>query len=268
MTNLRIAATLLLLMALPASSLAHDTWLIPDHFVVTRDASVLLDLTSGMAFPALETSIKPDRVAAARCRLAGHTFEITTRSLEPRSLRFRTRLAEPGVATFWVELKPRALQLTAAQVREYLDEIDATVAIRKAWADAKKPRRWREVYTKHSKTFVRVGNERSDRLWAEPVGMRLEIVPEKDPTTLRAGDELPVRVLRDGAPMREFPLGLVFEKNSHGKTQKTDADGRATFRLDRKGRYLIRGTDLRKASQAGVDWESDFTTLTLSVGSD
>ncbi len=33
---------------------------------------------------------------------------------------------------------------------------------------------WREVYTKHSKTFVRVGELQSDRSWAEPVMETLE----------------------------------------------------------------------------------------------
>jgi uncharacterized GH25 family protein len=266
MTNLRIAATLLLTIALAASSLAHDTWLIPDRFVVARDTLVLLDLTSGMAFPALETSIKPERLERALCRVAGHTFEVTAFSPASKSLRFKARLVEPGVATFWVELKPRSLQLTADKVQEYIDEIDAPRAIREAWANARRPRRWREVYTKHSKTFVRVGELPSPRSWAEPVGMRLEIVPERDPTALRVGDEFPVRVFKDGAPMAGFPLGIVFEGSSKGRIEKTNAEGRVTFRLDRKGRCLLRGTDLRKASQAGVDWESDFTTMTIRIG--
>jgi hypothetical protein len=177
-------------------------------------------------------------------------------------------LVEAGVATFWVELKPKALQLTTAQVREYLDEIDAPKAITQEWANAWKPRRWREVYTKHSKTFVRIGEPQSDRSWAEPVGMRLEIVPEKDPTALRVGDEFPVRVLKDGAPMAAFPLGIVFEGSAKGRIEKTDADGLVTFRVDRKGRCLLRGTDLRRSTQTGVDWESDFTTMTIRIESD
>jgi uncharacterized GH25 family protein len=265
--KLRIAAVLFLTFALGASSLAHDTWLIADRFVIAQGSEALLDLTSGMAFPTLETSIKPERLERARCRLGAHTFELKEFSPTPNSLRFAARLAEPGVATFWVELQPRALQLTAAQVREYLDEIGASIAIRNAWATARKPRRWRELYTKHSKTFVKVGELQTDQSWAEPVGLRLEIVPEKDPTSLRVGDEFPVRVLRDGTPLPGFPVGVVFEGSSKGRIEKTDYAGRVSFLLDRKGRYLLRATELRKSSQQGVDWESDFTTLTVRTGS-
>lgn len=266
MTNLRITGTFLLSIALAASSLAHDTWLIPDRFVVARDTQVLLDLTSGMSFPSLETSIKLERLERALCRFSGHTSELTNIVAAPKSLSFKVRLVDAGIATLWVELKPRSLQLTADKVKEYLDEIDAPKAIREEWARARRPRRWREAYTKHSKTFVRVGEPQSDHSWAEPVGLRLEIVPEKDPTDLRVGDEFPVRVLKHGTPFSGFPVGIVFEGRSGGKLARTDAEGRVTLRLDRGGRCLVRGTELRKSSQAGVDWESDFTTLTVRVG--
>jgi len=38
--------------------------------------------------------------------------------------------------------------------------------------------------------------------------MILEIVPEKDPTTLQEGDELSVRVLKNGTPYGAFPMAL------------------------------------------------------------
>jgi hypothetical protein len=221
-----------------------------------------------MAFPALDTSIKPERIDRAICRLAGHTFALTDYSPAPKSLAFKARLSESGVATMWVELKPRSLVLTPKLVKEYLDEIGAPELIRGQWDNAKRPRRWREVYTKHSKTFVRVGEAQSDSSWTAPAGMQLEIVPENDPTTLRVGEELAVRVLKNGAPLPNISVGIVGAGDSKGKIQKTDAEGRATFRLDRRGRWLLRVTELRRASQPGVDWESDFTTLTFQVASE
>jgi uncharacterized GH25 family protein len=267
MNGLRVSATSLLIMALASGAFAHDTWLIPDLFVVTRNSVVALELTSGMAFPALETAIKPERIDRALCRLAGHTFGLTDYLPQPKCLLFKARLAEPGIATIWVELKPKTLMLTTKLVKEYLDEIGAPDTIRQQWANANKPRRWREEYTKHSKTFVRVG-ESQDRSWAEPVGMGLEIVPEKDPTALRPGDDFAVRVLKNGAPLPNISVGIVNAKDAKGKIQRTDAEGRAMFRLDRGGRWLVRVTELRKSSQAGFDWESDFTTLTFQVGSE
>ncbi len=259
------AGALTLLLALNA--VAHDTWLLAHRAKVAPGASVTLDLTSGMAFPGLETAIKPERVEHARRRLGGKVEEIERRLAGKRSLMFSTRLTTRGVAAVWVELMPKSIELKPAQVREYLDEIGAAEDVRQAWAKGTK--RWRELYTKHAKTYVRVGDASASGAdgasWAEAVGMKLEIVPEKDPTSLAAGDEFPVRVLRDGQPLADFPVGFVREGDKTGVNVKTDASGRVSFRVARAGRYMLRGTDLRASTQTAFDWESDFTTMTFEV---
>jgi uncharacterized GH25 family protein len=243
---------------------AHDTWLSPDQHKVAVKSAVTLDLTSGMEFPKLDVGPKPERVESAKCRLAGRTLDITDKAAGPNSLRFKAELAEPGVATFWVKLPPKSLELKPEEVEHYLEEVSPPDELRKQWAEMS-PKRWRESYAKHQKTFVRVGAPQSDTSWKEPVGTFLEIVPEKDPTALKAGDGFPVRVLKDGAPFAGFSLNAVSAGETKGETRKTDSDGRVTFQLGKEGRWLLRGTDIRKSSKPETDWESDFATLTFEV---
>ena len=264
MKPLLFVKTALLAVLLAVSARAHDTWLIPDRFEVTAKTSVALELTSGMAFPALEVGPKRERVEAAKCRLAGRTIDISDISAGPKSLVFKTELLEAGIATLWVKLPPKSIELKPEQVQEYIDEIDAPASLRKQWAEME-PKRWRELYSKHPKTFVRVDDATADRSWAQPVGMALEIVPEKDPTLLREGDELPVRVFKNGAPFPDFSLNAVVGGETKGETRKTDAAGRVVFRFDKAGKWLLRGTDVRKSTRTDADWESDFATLTLEV---
>src|SRR6185295_11899495 len=200
MTSRRVRLSLILALVLTSPALAHDTWLLARLGAVSPGTAVTLDLTSGMAFPANETAIKPERISRAAVRLAGETADLKDRHAAAASLELTALLSKPGVATLWVELAPKSIDLTAEQVKEYLDEIGAPEAVRRAWQEMPAPRRWRELYSKHAKAYVRIGEPADDRSWAEPVGMGLEIVPEKDPTTLRPGDELPVRILRNGVP--------------------------------------------------------------------
>ena len=243
---------------------AHDTWLTPRQFRGGPGTRVRLDLTSGMAFPHLDTSIKPDRIDVARFRQDGKIQELDDWKSGPKSLVLSALFKETGLATCWVELKPRQLELTPTQVEEYFTEIGASVDVRQTWQKMRSPKRWREVYVKHAKTFVTVGNNETERSWNEPVGMSLEIVPDKNPFTLRAGDDLPVRVLKNGVPFANFPVGIVFEGETQGQIRSTDTDGRVVFRLAKQGRYLLRGTDLRPSTKPDLEWESDFTTLTFS----
>jgi uncharacterized GH25 family protein len=256
----------LLALALAVPALAHDTWLLARSSSVQPGTSVILDLTSGMAFPANETAIKPDRVARAGVRLAGSTSGLEDRRSAATSLQFTARLSKPGVAVAWVELAPKSIDLKPGQVKEYLDEIGASEAVLRTWAEMPEPRRWRELYSKHTKAYLRVGQPaEGDRSWAEPVGMSLEIVPEKDPTSVRPGEDLPVRVLLQGKPLPSFSVGLVRQGNAHGMLKTTDGQGRVTFPIAKTGRWLLRATDVRRSTRPEADWESDFTTLTFEV---
>lgn len=244
---------------------AHDTWLQPRRVSVLPGTIAQIDLTSGDKFAAFETAIKADRIEVARARLNGKTIDIAQRAPEKKSLELRVALSDPGVATLWLSLAPKSLELNQKQVRHYLNDIDAPALLAQAWYAGKGSKPWREVYTKHAKTFVRVGRPKADVSWSQPVGMALEIVPEKDPTALRAGDELPVRVLKNGAPLPDFSLGIVREGKTNRAFQKTDAAGRAVFKLARSGKWLLHGTELRSSRKPATDWESDFTTLSFEV---
>ena len=180
--SMKLATLWLFSFLLAISAFAHDTWLIPDRFQIAPGETVTLDLTSGMEFPKLDVGPKRERIQAVICRLAGRTFELKDFEAGPTSLRIKSVLSDPGVAALWVKSPPKEIELKPNQVQEYLDEIDAPAAVRQQWTGTKEPKRWRESYRKHSKTFVRVGDAKADTSWREPVGMFLEIVPEKDPT--------------------------------------------------------------------------------------
>ena len=257
---MRRAIWTVLLVATPL--LAHDTWIAPDRFTAHRGETIVLHLTSGMEFPKLDTAIKPDRVARAVIRVGRQSSVMKPRPGE-HSLDFLTRIRSSGVATIGVELQPKSIELTPPQVTEYLDEIGADADLRRAWNDRPEPKRWREIYTKHAKSFVRVDNP--DDSWKEPLGLGLEFLPLVDPTSLHAGDTLPVRLIESGKPLADFSVGVVGEADSHGTILKTDSNGRVNVPLPRAGRYMLRATHLRPAQGADADWISEFTTLTVNV---
>lgn len=245
-----------------SSAAGHDTWILPGTPRVLPGQTVTFDLTSGMAFPKSEVAVKPDRLALANFRLRGKPSELSDRSTERASLRMQARFPQSGIAAVWAESKPRTLELSAKEVREYLEEIGAWETVGKQWR-SEGSRRWRETYVKHSKTFVRVGDPEADDSWREPVGMPLELVPERDPTQLESGEELPIRVLRHGKPLSGLPVGVASAGDSKGVLRISDSDGRVTLTLPRSGWWLIRATQLAKSSEADEHWESHFATLTV-----
>lgn len=192
---------------------AHDTWLLPASLRVPAGRPVALSLTSGMAFPADDFAIRPERVRRATVRLGGRSTPLAAPRSQRQALRYRWTPASAGVATLAVELAPRTLELEPDKIEEYF----------------------------------------------------AEIVPEADPTALRAGDVLPVRVLRAGAPAAGFVVGARHEADAHPAFVRTGVDGRARVPLPRAGRWLLNGTDLRHVAERDLTWRSDFATVTLAV---
>ncbi len=260
----RRLATAALLAGLAATARAHDTWLLPASFAAEPGEAVSLELTSGMDFAAPETAIAPERVARAVVRLQGATGPIEVGAQGESALALSAPLATPGVAALGVELHPREITMGPEDVEHYLAEIGASDELRRAWRELGTDV-WRELYTKHATSFVRVGEAAGAASWAEPLGLGLELVPESDPLALAPGSTLALRVLWHGEALAGLQVSAVCETEGSPAVATSDADGRLTLTFDRPGRWLLRGTHLRRSDKAEADWESDFTTLTLEV---
>jgi uncharacterized GH25 family protein len=251
-----------LALALAAGAGGHDTWILPGAFRAAPGGTVSLGMTSGMDFPRPESPIAEGRLKRSGLRLGGQTTALRA-SAGKEALALSAAVRSAGVAVLFVELKPRTLELTPEQVEHYLEEIGATQTAGPKWR-ARGGKRWRESYVKLAKTFVAVGGG-GDASWADPVGLSLELVPESDPTHLRSGDGLVVRLLLDGRPLAGLPVGAVGPRGAV-PPQATDEGGRVRFALDAPGPWLLRATRLVEAEGGGLDWRSQFTTLTLVVG--
>lgn len=261
------AARFWVCVALAAVALrAHDTWLQPERFAVTPGATLAFDLTSSDGFVGFQMPIAPERVARMVARLGSAELKPGALASTEKTLRFPVTVDRPGVMVMGLELKARLLELEPDKIETYLREIHAGDDLREAWASVPAPRRWRESYVKHAKSFVRVGEPPAEeRAWAVPLGLALEIVPERDPTALKEGDALRVRVLRGGQPLAGFALGFVSAGETREHVAVTGADGRATATLDARGVWLVHGTDLRRVMSTDREWESDFTTMVVEV---
>lgn len=108
----------------------------------------------------------------------------------------------------------------------------------------------------YSKSLVAYGEAAT-----RPVeGMRLDIVPLKNPLEMKAGEALQVRVVFDGRPAPGADI-----ESEHGKTAETDREGLAKIAL-KKGRQLLTASiKVPLKDDPDADFLAVTTTLAFEV---
>jgi cobalt/nickel transport protein len=260
----RLLPSVLVFLVAVSNCLAHDTWLSPSTYSAKPGQPIKFDLTSGMEFPKLDSAVKRNRVAKMGARIAGSDTKLSKFKDGGDTFRLQQSFKKEGVATVWVQLQAKEIELSDDDVAHYLEEAHAPDEVQRAWAAQKGREKWKELYTKCAKTCLTVGKADEDRSWAEPVGMVLEFLPLADPTNLRRGQPAKFTLLRNGQPLANAAVALHSKGDAGPRFETTDAQGVVTFTFDKPGPTMLATVYLQPPA-SGKPWESEFSTLTFDV---
>ena len=179
----------------------------------------------------------------------------------------------PGTYVVGVSTSPRMIELTAEEFNEYLEHDGVLDVLEARRRDETADRGANERYAKHVKTILQVGETTTDS-FAHRLGYPIEIVPLANPGALGAGQTLEVLVLAEGEPVAGQLVYASFEGfHTHDETgshreavkTRTDDSGVARVELTRPGRWYIRLIRMLPVDEEGVDYESNWATLTFEV---
>jgi hypothetical protein len=120
-----------------------------------------------------------------------------------------------------------------------------------------------EAYYRCAKLLLGVGGSGGeDRL----MGMPLELVAERDPYALAAGDKLPVRLYFQGKPIGNVQVSAIAKSNPNERQKtRTDADGRANIALPSSGAWLLNAVHIvPPAREEKALWTSFWASMTFT----
>lgn len=282
--RVRWAACLAASLACSASLLtAHDFWLVPDAFAVTPGGRIALRGQTSSLFPSSLSAVTPDRIVAARVVTANTAVTVRDISVLGTSLRLAHPAPSAGQHLIGVQLAPRTVRESPASFRRYLDLEGAPEARQRYEREGLLPAVGGDSltrrYAKYAKTLVEVG--RGPRAFQRLLDHPFEFVPLSDPSALRVGDTLRVRLLLLGKPAGlahaqagSVPAGRLAvtdtaaaRRAAAGDVQvETDAQGVATVVVTQPGLWNIRTLQIVPAPNgSGADWDVHWATLVFSV---
>jgi hypothetical protein len=174
------------------------------------------------------------------------------------------RAAAPGLMIIGYHSNPSRVELAADKFNQYIKDegLDAVAALRAHRNELGAAAH--ELFSRCAKSLVLAGTPgevQGDR----QLGFTLELVAERNPYTLRAGQDLPVRLTYQNRPLAGALVVAMNQLNSSEKqAARTDSDGRVRFRLRPGGMWLIKSVHMIPApAGSGADWASFWASLTF-----
>ncbi|MBU2552131.1 MAG: DUF4198 domain-containing protein [Proteobacteria bacterium] len=127
------------------------------------------------------------------------------------------------------------------------------------------------MYIKSIKTFFTAGKPTEN--YSKVMGHAIEMVPQVNPTTLKAGQTLAVKVLYQGKPVGKTPVFALYEgfkaKDHADIPVKTETDGQglARIKLDRPGKWIVYAKhEIETKGNPDADYENCRPYLMFEVG--
>jgi uncharacterized GH25 family protein len=260
----------LLLVAAPV--VAHDFWIQPERFQVAPSAPLSVTFQIGHG-EARERYANNDRIVLLGNFFNGRRLDRRSelRSSGPADL--VTRFAEPGLHVLGLQTNHAFSELPASRFNDYAKEEGLVSVIATRQRERKTNRPGRERYSRRAKALILVGTPTTSNqlLATRPIGLKLEIVPDRNPYALGPSRQLPLYVLYNGRrlPNATVKLTSLEADERPVAVAVTDKSGRASFRVPARGSWLVNVVWAEPVKgDPKVDFDTTFSSLTFGYQND
>lgn len=250
--------------ALPAA--AHDFWLQPTGFWVTSGSTTGLSLLVGHG--ANRQLWDADIRRLTRFYSVGPAATTELRGAIRQGGTGQIALTAPGVHVLALETSHAQSDLPAIRFEDYLRVEGLTPAIDARRRAGQTDQPGQEIYSRRAKALIRVGPGAAMEAAnvTTPLGLTLEIVPERNPYAVPVGQALPFRIYYLGHPL---PGALVKLTNlgadaEPAATSISNASGRVAFTMPRRGAWQVNVVWTRPiAGNPTAQFDTTFSSLTF-----
>ena len=266
------------LVALSGPVAAHELWLEPLDYTITRQDTIESEIFNGQGFGgtvdgevlgATRIGYFPNRIAAARYFLGDASAPVDGRLGTTPALQLAP-LAEGLHSIAYVSTPASLTYENWERFQRFVDHKDLDVSLERHLELGFPEEGFGEVYIRNSKTLVAVGDGAgADRR----TGMETEIVALDNPYTDDLSEGMRVALYYQGGVRADEQIEL-FEKDAEGNVVitlvRTDADGIAVLPVRPGFSYMADAVVLRQpsealAEQSGAVWETLWANLTFAV---
>lgn len=250
-------AALMLATALPVALSAHDMWFEMKDFNVAKGSALECAYPSDHTFPSSNKEFVPADRTAPSYLIAPSGAVIPVAAVGNNLNRSSRKLAQAG-------------SYLAVSGKKWTHWVKTTDGHVEGKNKTQVKNAVKGIYSgKFCKAIITV-EKPGGTVFSKVVGQDLEIIPIKDPGTLKKGDILPIKVLLKGKPaemeVKATYDGYSSKSNVFAVTIKTNKQGMGEIKIGKKGKWLIQtGCKETPADTRLYDEKMYAATLTFQI---
>ncbi|QOI96131.1 MAG: DUF4198 domain-containing protein [Flammeovirgaceae bacterium] len=241
---------------------AHEFWLQSDKFLYQKGEVLKLNFMVGEDFTGERWDLKKHRLIRFDHHAGNYSNGLIEQVLPGEGNNLELKLDREGTHLFVMQSNNAFIELEAEKFNAYLKEDGLEDILEYRVKTNTQGKGAKEYYQRSAKLLVQVGNTPDDT-FGKTVGTPIEIIPLKNPYSLKPGAEMKFQVVFEGKPLA-FALVKVWNRKDNRTTVQniyTEKDGTLATRLSSTGRWMVSCVKMVPAKEAGADWQSYWGSL-------
>jgi hypothetical protein len=257
--------------SLATPALAHDFWLQARPFVMPAPTRVLVTVQVGHGQARDRWGVDASHVV--RFHTVGPDGDIDRKpNLMLGAVGFDAiiPLSRPGGYILAMETTGSLSQLPFLRFNDYVGAEGITPIIEQRHRLHQDQADGREIYNRRAKTILQAGPVDAAAIArvTQPLGMSLEIVPERHPQMLGAGRRLPLRIVFNGRPLAGALVKLTdLDADAEPVAKlRTGPDGRCVMTIPKPGKWQLNVVwSVPLHGDPRADFATTFASLAFAV---
>ncbi len=253
-------------------SLAHDYWLQPRKFILSKGDTLVVHLYVGDRLKKeIERELQKDMTLKFEIFTDAKSVNLLDKSPDKILPVIEKEVDFEGLALIAMERNYAYVELNRKEFLEYVkhDVGDKELSEIEKLMKKLPPREIeREKYTRYIKSLIVAGRIFDGDIYKKVLGQRLEIILLNNPYRLKPGDSIEAQILFEGKPLaNKTVIGYnIYQGKFFEYKVKTGRNGKVKFKVKNPGLWLIRLTHILPCSNCSdADWESFWASFSFEI---